>query len=265
MELASDCDIIETGIRGDATRIARAADPSRYDAVVAAGGDGTVNEVVNGLVGRDLPLGLVPLGTSNVLAHEIGIGSDVVRAAQSILAGRRRRIALAEADGHFCCLMVSAGYDARAIARVRPTLKRLLGEGAYYVAGAEELLAGSRRILEVELDGRRYEASSVIVANGRLYGGKYLCAPHADLAEPVLQTVLMQRRGRWNAARYGIALMRGRLHELPDVQTVPGTRIRILGPEGEPWQSDGDLIGRLPVTVSVVPDAIEVLVPGNAR
>jgi len=265
LELASDCDVVETGDRGEATRIARAADASRYDAVVAAGGDGTVNEVVNGLVGRDLPLGLIPLGTSNVLAHEIGIGANVVRAAQAILAGRRRRIALAEADGHFCCLMVSAGYDARAITRVRPALKRLFGEGAYYVAGLEELLAGSHTMLSVDVDGKRYEASSVIAANGRLYGGKYLCAPEADLAEPVLQTVLMQRRGRWNAARYGLALMRGRLHALPDVRTVPGTRIRILGPEGEPWQSDGDLIGRLPVTVGVVPDAIEILVPGGAR
>lgn len=253
--------VAETAARGDALRIAREADADAFDVVVAAGGDGTINEVVNGLAGRRLPLGIIPLGTSNVLAHEIGIGPGMARAVQTIVSGRRRPIALANADGHYCCLMVSAGYDARAITRVRPRLKRLLGEGAYYVAGFEEMLAGTRRLLQVEIDGRAYEAASVIVANGRLYGGKYLIAPQADIAEPVLHTILLRRPGRWNLTRYGIAVMRERLHLLPDVETVPGTTVRLTGPAGEPWQSDGDLIGEFPVTVSVEADAIEVMAP----
>lgn len=253
--------VAETAARGDATRIAADVEAGTFDAVIAAGGDGTINEVVNGLAGRGVPLGIVPLGTSNVLAHEIGVGDDPLRAARAILGGRRKAIALARANGRLCCLMVSAGYDARAIRRVRPALKKLFGEAAYYLAGLEEMLAGGRTMLTVEADGARCEASSVIVANGRLYGGKYLCAPDADLTAPDLQVVTMRRAGRWNALRYGLALMRGRLHELPDVQGVPATRIRILGPAGEPWQSDGDLLGTLPVTITVEPAAIEVLVP----
>ncbi len=253
--------VAETTARGDAVRLAREADPQAFDVVVAAGGDGTINEVVNGLAGRGVPLGLIPLGTANVLAHEVGIGPDPRRAAVIVLSGRRQPIALANANGHYCCLMASAGYDARAITRVRPALKRLSGEGAYYVAGVEEMLAGTKRLLTVEVDGQAYEAASVVVANGRLYGGRYLIAPEADIREPVLHTILLQRPGRWNITRYGIAVMRERLHLLPDVLTVKGTRVRLAAPAGEPWQSDGDLIGEFPVDITVEANAIELMVP----
>ena len=261
----ADCSltIAETAARGDAVRIAREADADKFDVVVAAGGDGTINEVVNGLAGGPLPLGLIPLGTANVLAHEIGIGPDPRRAAAVILAGRRQPIALIHAGGHYCCLMVSAGYDARAITRVRPRLKHLTGEGAYYMAGIEEMLAGTRRLLTVEVDGHAYEAASVVVANARLYGGRYLIAPGADIREPVLHTILLRRPGRWNVARYGIAVMRERLHLLPDVLTVTGTTVRLAAPAGEPWQSDGDLIGEFPVDIAIEANAIELLVPGE--
>jgi len=255
--------VVETTARGDAVRIAREADEDVFDIIVAAGGDGTINEVVNGLAGRRLPLGIIPLGTANVLAHEVGIGPDTARAAEVILTGRRRPIALANAGGHYCCLMASAGYDARAITRVRPALKRLLGEAAYYVAGFEEMLAGTRRLLAVEVDGTSYEAASVVVANGRLYGGRYLIAPEANITEPVLHTILLPRPGRWNITRYGIAVMRERLHLLQDVRIVKGTTVRLAAPAGEPWQSDGDLIGEFPVTVTVEADAIELMVPAG--
>ena len=251
----------ETGARGDAERFAREADEAAFDAVVAAGGDGTINEVVNGLAGRKLPLGVIPLGTSNVLAHEIGVESDITRAVRTILSGRRQPVAAANAGGRYCCLMVSAGSDARAITRVRPALKRLIGEGAYYVAGFQELLAGPRRKIAVEIDGKPYEAASVIVMNGRLYGGKFTCAPDADMREPLLYAVLLTRAGRWNVMRYGLALVANRLYRLGDVQVVPATRVRILAPAGEPCQSDGDLIGEAPLEISVEPAVVDMLFP----
>ena len=253
--------VAETAARGDAVRIAREADEAAFDAVVAAGGDGTINEVVNGLAGRALPLGVIPLGTSNVLAHEIGVGSDIARAVETILSGRRQPVAAAVAGGHYCCLMVSAGYDARAIKRVRPALKRLIGEAAYYVAGLEEVIAGPRRGIAVEIDGEPCEAASVIVMNGRLYGGKFVCAPDADICEPLLYAVLLTRTGRWNVMRYGLALVANRLHRLGDVRIVPATRVRILAPAGEPCQSDGDLIGKAPLDISVEANAVEILFP----
>ena len=255
--------VAETDARGDAERFAREADETAFDAVVAAGGDGTINEVVNGLAGRMLPLGVIPLGTSNVLAHEIGVGSDIARAVHAILSERRQPVAAANAGGHYCCLMVSAGSDARAIARVRPALKRLIGEGAYYIAGFQELLAAPRRMISVEIDGEPYEAASVIVMNGRLYGGKFTCAPDADMREPLLYAVLLTRAGRWNVMRYGLALIANRLYRLCDVLVIPATRVRILAPAGEPCQSDGDLIGEAPLDISVEPAVVEILFPAG--
>lgn len=255
--------IAETSARGDAVRLARDADEGAFDAVVAAGGDGTINETVNGLAGRKLPLGVIPLGTSNVLAHEIGVGPDIGRAVQTILTGRPTSIAAADAGGHLCCLMLSAGSDARAITRVRPGLKKLLGEGAYYIAGLEEIMAGPRRKLQVEIDGKPFEAATVVVANGRLYGGKYLCAPDADMRDPVLHVVLLTRSGRWNTIRYGAALIAGRLHRLHDVRIIPATNVRIAGPAGEPCQTDGDLIGEAPMDIAIRPNAIEILYPAD--
>lgn len=253
--------VAETAAPGDAVRIARGADESSFDAVVAAGGDGTINEVVNGLAGRALPLGVIPLGTANVLAHEIGVGSDIARAVETILSGRRQPVAAANAGGRYCCLMVSAGYDARAITRVRPALKRLIGQGAYYVAGFREWLAAPERMIVVEIDGKPCEAASVIVMNGRLYGGKFTCAPDADMREPLLYVVLLTRTGRWNVMRYGLALVTNRLHRLSDVRIVPATRVRILAPEGEPCQSDGDLIGKAPLDIAIQANAVEILFP----
>jgi YegS/Rv2252/BmrU family lipid kinase len=253
--------VAETKERGDAVKFAREADESAYDAVVAAGGDGTINESVNGLAGRSLPLGIIPLGTSNVLAHEIGVGSDIAHAVEAILHGRPQAVAAADAGGHLCCLMVSAGYDARAITRVRPFLKRLTGEGAYYIAGLGELLAGSARLFSVEADGERYRAAAVIAMNGRLYGGKFVCAPDADMRKPQLHVVLLNRTGRWNVLRYGMALVTNRLYRLADVRIVPALRLRILGPAGEPLQSDGDLIGETPIDITIRENAVEILYP----
>ncbi len=255
--------VAETAARGDAQGFAREADEAAFDAVVAAGGDGTINEVVNGLIGRALPLGVIPLGTSNVLAHEIGVGSNIARAVKTILTGRHQPVAAAVADGHYCCLMVSAGYDARAIKRVRPALKRLLGEGAYYLAGLKEVIAGPKHMLSVEVDGEAFESASVIVMNGRLYGGKFTCAPDADMREPLLHAVLLTRTGRWNVMRYGLALVTNRLYRLSDVQVIPATTVRILAPAGEPCQSDGDLIGEAPMDIRVEANAVEILFPAG--
>ncbi|MBE9555137.1 MAG: diacylglycerol kinase family lipid kinase, partial [Proteobacteria bacterium] len=200
---------------------------------------------------------------SNVLAHEIGVGSDIARAVETILTGRRQPVAAAVADGHYCCLMVSAGYDARTVTRVRPALKRLIGEGAYYLAGLEEAITGPKHMLSVEVDGKPCEAASVIVMNGRLYGGKFTCAPDADMREPLLYAVLLTRTGRWNVMRYGLALVTNRLYRLGDVQVIPATTIRIIAPTGEPCQSDGDLIGEAPMDIRVEENAVEILFPAD--
>ncbi len=120
-------------------------------------------------------------------------------------------------------------------------------------------------MLSVEVDGARHEAAGVIAANGRLYGGKFVCAPDADLRQPRLHAVLLTRSGRWNALRYGSALIANRLYRLADVTILPATTIRIVEPDGEPCQGDGDLIGTTPVDIAVEAAAIVILYPPEHR
>ncbi len=148
---------------------------------------------------------------------------------------------------------------------MRLGFKGVAGQAAYYLAGLEEVISGTRNMLSVEVDRKPYEVASVVVMNGRLYGGRFVCAPEANLREPVLYAVLMTRPGRINIVRYGLALIAGRLHRLPDVYVIPAREVRILAPAGEPCQSDGDLIGNTPIDVTIRQDALEILYPPDLR
>ena len=129
-------DLRQTKAAGDAARLARAIDPTATDLVVAAGGDGTINEVINGLVeggGASAPpaLAIVPLGTANVLAAEIGLGTSPRAIADAVLKGRTVSLSLGEANGRLFALMVGVGFDAQVVRHVDLALKRRIGKAAY--------------------------------------------------------------------------------------------------------------------------------------
>ncbi len=255
--------------RGDARRLAsEAAHAGCYDVVVAAGGDGTINEVANGLLAngaRPPALGLIPLGTANVLASEIGIGDRPDRAADALLKGRAQPITLGLADSadgrRWFMQMAGVGFDARVVAGVSPMLKRWLAKGAYALQMLYCWLRYRRDVYRVTIDGVPYEVGSAVVANGHYYGGTYVCAPGARLGDPTLEVCLFLRSGRLHALRYLFALSRGRLHLHPDFKIVRGREVLIEGPEGDPVQGDGDIIGHLPVKISAVPAALALTVP----
>lgn len=259
-----------TGRRGDAEEFARSADPAEVDAVVAAGGDGTINEVINGLAahakaGRPLPLGIVPMGTANVLAAELGLTMDAERIATAIASGRRTTIWPAQANGRVFSLMAGAGLDARVVERVDPRVKRLIGKGAYVAETLVQLATRPDHRYRVTLDdGEAQELASVIVAKGHFYGGRFICAPDARLTEPELHVCLFPRGGRLNALRYVWGVTAGRLARFPDYRVVTARRVRIEGPAGDGLfadavQGDGDVLARLPVEITLAGWRLPVL------
>lgn len=259
-----------TSAPGDAEAFARAAAGQGFERVVAAGGDGTVNEVVNGLAGQvqgQAPaLALLPLGTANVLAIEIGLDLTPEALAETILHGRPRPVSLGRvrgADGatRLFSLMAGIGADAHAVAGVNLTLKRVLGRGAYYVEMARQLLAFPFPGYRITVDGESHDAASVIVAKGRYYAGRYLIAPEAKLTEAAFQVCLFERGGSLAALRYANAMRRGRLAEQPGYRILTAHRVAIEGPAGDPVQADGDIVAALPVTIEVVPDALQLVMP----
>jgi YegS/Rv2252/BmrU family lipid kinase len=268
-------DIVETKAAGDARRLAGTCDASRYSVIAVAGGDGTINEVINGLAGRgdDAPaVGIVPLGTANVLAHELGLGFSAAAVARTMTAGRALLVQPGEAAngaGARCfSLMVGAGFDAKVVAGVSAPLKRRLGRAAYVWRSLVEARRYRPVRYDVEIDGVRHEASSVIVTRSRHYAGPYVVAPKAALGEPLLHVCLFERWGRSHTFRYGVALLLGRLPRMAGYRVVTGrsVRVSVLSDAGErreqPVQIDGDDALTLPVSIGLSAGAVRLLQPG---
>lgn len=235
---------------GHAAELARTA-PEGVEMVVAAGGDGTVNEVINGLEGRDLPLAVIPLGTANVIADELGLGRSARMIARVVAQGTAEPVYLGRANGRRFALMVGVGWDARSVAGVHPRLKRGFGQLAYIWSGLRTFVAWDRPRYTVEVDGERFDVASVIVAKGRRYAGGVVCAPQASLGEPDLRVCLFERGDRLHLLYYLAMALTGRLERARWMRLVTGRHVVIQGSEGEPVQADGDIIGALPVTIEV--------------
>lgn len=258
-----------TGGRGDAEAFARDVVPGSVDAVVAAGGDGTINEVINGLAvhaaaGTPVPLGIVPMGTANVLAGELGLPTDAEGVARILASGRTVAIHPAMANGRVFSMMAGVGLDARVVECVDARLKRRIGKGAYAVETLKQWILRPGGRYRVTLDGDKgdgitAEVASVIVAKGHFYGGRFVCAPDARLTEPTLQVCLFPRAGRWNALRYVWGVTAGRLTRFPDYRVVTAARVTIDGPPGDAVQGDGDVVARLPVEIALAGWTLPVL------
>lgn len=258
-----DVALQETTGPADATRIAR-DEASHYDVLAVAGGDGTLNEAANGLadvMDHAPALAVLPFGTANVLAHEIGLGIDEARITEAAAAGRPTEIYLGQANGRRFLLMAGVGFDAAVVAGVGTALKRRFGKGAYVWRMLVELCRYRFPAFTVTIDGTAYPCASAIVAKGHFYGGRFVCAPDVKLTDADFQVCLFLSAGRLAVLRYAIALGMGRLHKLGDVKLLRGRDIRIDGPVGAPVQGDGDIIAALPATLSIVPGPITVLYP----
>ncbi len=262
--------------RGDAEAFARAARGRRamgeqVDLVVAAGGDGTINEVVNGLAGGDLPLGIIALGTANVLAYEIGMprpqgwgGADVV--AEALLKGPERPVRLGAVNGRRFLMMASVGLDAEAVATVNRSEKRAFGGIAYAFAFLRRIWVGRRRRFRVTLDGQQSGTAvgGVIVARARHYGGPYLAFPEAGLEKPDFTVRLVDRTGVLSGILSMMALPLGLFSWQPGVRVQPATLVEVetYEPSGryDPVQADGDILTRLPLRVELA-ETIRIAAP----
>jgi diacylglycerol kinase (ATP) len=269
---ASGCEVAvqATAARGDAETIARAfgGSPRAHDLLVIAGGDGTINEAVNGLLSGGgegaSPLALLPLGTANVLANEIGLAVAPATVANTIARGGAVRAYVGVANGRCFTAMAGAGFDAHVVANVSLRLKRLFGKGAYVLESLRQLWRFPFPRYRVTVDGQTYDAASVIVAKGHFYGGRYVCAPEARLDQPEFHVCLFERGGRWNAMRYALALALGRLPRLADFCILRGRAVSIDGPAGDPVQGDGDIIAHLPVRIEIAPQPLRLIVPPDS-
>lgn len=252
---------------GTATEIAREHVSAGADLVLAAGGDGTINEVAEGLVHTQVPLGILPGGTANVLATEMGL-RGLVRTARRLDEFRPHRISV----GHVTCrggaisrhflLMVGVGLDADIVYHVSLPLKARTGKLSYWVAGWGML---GRRLaqFEVEVRGKRSTSSFALVSKVRNYGGDLEIAREVSLFDDSFEVILFEGTSALPYLKYLAGVMLNRLREMNGVTISRAECVTFSGPRDERIyvQVDGEFLGPLPAHVRVVPDALTMLVP----
>jgi YegS/Rv2252/BmrU family lipid kinase len=268
-------DRCETGQKGDAIRLARHAADAGYDVAIAVGGDGTINEVANGLMGTRTALGVIPSGTANVYAADVGIPiwsplrPQAVRAAAEIIhTGRRRRIDLGHvqfADGQQRCFFMwcGIGLDAAVTREVTTEHTRRLGMIAWVIAGilvAVNFMGTSGRVM---VDGRseRKRVLWAVISNGQLYGRLWRIAPAAKMDDGQLDLTVFEGYDVLSTIRHMAGLMLGQYARDPTVHQYRGCTIYIRTRTPLPVHVDAEPLGTTPVHVKVIPQALDVILP----
>ncbi|MEE9315729.1 MAG: diacylglycerol kinase family protein [bacterium] len=237
-----------------------------YDLIVVCGGDGTMNEVINGVVSShsSLPIGFVPCGTSNIYALSAGIPLDPIQACEIILKKYIKKIDLGKVgSGNFLRYFVSMagiGYEASVIKSLNPNLVRTLGGvPAHLVSGVGVLIKHQRIELSIKLDGSSCRGFEAIISNGSFYGVSSIIAPEADMADGYLDVIIFKKGRRRDVLRHVLGVLRGRHIYFKDVEYTKAKKIEINAPK-EVWiQVDGEIMGTLPQKFEICPQAIQVI------
>lgn len=256
--------VLFTQRKGDAEMLAREAISRRPSCIIAAGGDGTFNEVANGLAGTDIPMAILPLGTTNVLAREIGVPSDLEGAIETVLRKQPRPISLGRITlttppprSRFFILMAGIGYDALAVRGTIERLKKYSGQGAYILSGLKTLMRFEPAPLTFIVEGQSHEGYSGIIGNGAKYGGRFSVTPDARLTDPILYACIFKGHRRRDIVRYAVGILTGSHRKYKDIDYVRGTKITVIGHAH--IQLDGDYFGTTPAEIEVVPGALKLI------
>ncbi len=256
---------------GDARRLGAEAVREGFETVVAAGGDGTLNEVLNGIADADglsrVRLGVLPLGTVNVFAKELNLPQDFAGAWSAIQRGHDRLIdapwasyiAGGRAQRRYFAQLAGAGLDSRAVELVNWELKKRLGFLSYVVAGFQAL-AENLPPIEVSNGQETVHGQMVLIGNGRFYGGRFNMFPQADLEDGILEAVVYPRVNLISAARGGWGLLTNEFHSGGHTLQLRGPRLELKCAQPIPFQLDGENVAPLPVTFGVERRALRVIV-----
>jgi YegS/Rv2252/BmrU family lipid kinase len=261
------CEVYETTGEEDVAEIARSACKEGYDLIVAAGGDGTVAGVVNGLVHSAIPLGIVPVGTGNGLARALGIPLEVESAIE-LLAGENRVIQIdaLQVGEEFYILNVSAGISGKAMRKTEPEQKRRFGMLAYVRTILQEALGFRPRPFRLQVDGLNLHvrATEILVSNGALLKESPLPLGSPDsYSDGQFDVYIITARTALDYIKILWDLILKPVEDNPDLHNIvvkKNIRIESLGPP-QPVQADGESIGQTPVEIQVAVGAVRVIAP----
>lgn len=253
-----------TGAPGEAARIGRERAQS-FDVVFSCGGDGTLNEVLTGVVDRDVIVGVIPAGTANDLARAIGLPLDPSEAIAALTPGSSRSIDLLEIDGGeaWSAVAVGVGIDARTVRRAQDNGEEIIGRAAYVAAAAGELGEDILTRLQLEVDGEGWEGDALLVqvANCPNHGGGFEIAPGARIDDGLLDVVLIEAVSRTRALKLIPLIYAGEHLDLPEVRHWSATQVSITQPAEGPVIVDGELAERTSLDIRIAPGRLRLWIP----
>lgn len=282
-----------TGKKGDAELFSKEIfkdqsempDTQLLPLIIAAGGDGTYNEIINGIAYTGIPMAILPLGTTNVLARELDIPEVMEKALDIALGGKVQNVCLGkitlsphpplgkgwlkggkEGQGginqssvaaRYFLLMAGIGFDGEAVYGIKSRIKRYSGKGAYIWSGLKTFMLWNPDKLTFNIDGKLCEGYSAIICNAAKYAGHFKVAPDAKLNEPYFHAFIMHGRKRRDLIRYVSGIIRGNHLKFSDMTYLKAEKIEING--NACIQIDGDYFGKTPATIEIVPDALKLV------
>jgi diacylglycerol kinase (ATP) len=259
-----EVDLQTTRSRDHAGQLARELLFRPPDLLFICGGDGTINEVASQIPDPPFPIAIIPAGTANVIARELQLPLDPVRALQIGLKRTRRNIdlgILGPGSRRRFLFVAGIGFDAYVVSQVNEELKSKVGIAAYAIAIVGCLQSYSFPEFQVVAEGRTHTATSCLAANGRRYGGGLLFCPDADMCDGSFDILIMQGKRRLALARF---LLKAWL-QMPEknewVHRFRADALRIEGPTGVCVQADGEIVGGLPLEIKLARSAFPLVVP----
>ncbi|GAA0778666.1 diacylglycerol/lipid kinase family protein [Roseibium denhamense] len=241
------------------------SDPEfRVKTLVIAGGDGSINEALTGLQDHPEPprLAVIPFGTANVLALELGLPRNAQKIADMIVGEVTRPLHFGLANGRPFVLMVSSGFDAEVVHGVPLALKRKLKKLAYVITAVRLAFKRDTTDLDVAIDGKVHHAKMAVASNARHYGGPFVICP-GGATEAGLHMVILEKDDPFSAFLYGLALLSGRIERARGARVIPFQQATITSLRPAAAQVDGDPFGATPLTITAADTAIPILVPAS--
>ncbi|HVB34532.1 MAG TPA: diacylglycerol kinase family protein [Patescibacteria group bacterium] len=261
---------LDTSGPGQAVELAREAGSQGRGMVIACGGDGTINEIANGLAGSQVPMAVLPTGTANVLGKELGLSWKIPEALRQNLAGRLERIALGLArrespgarERYFVCVG-GAGVDGSMVHQVDPQLKDQTGELAYWLTGISHFFTYPFRAFPVMAGDQCFQAVQVIVGRTKYYAGPFRVTTGADLFSDRFEVAVFTSTNRFRYPLHMGEAWSERLQEQSDVHFIKTDRVRCDAPPGATVYAeiDGEPAGQLPIEFALAPGALTLVVP----
>lgn len=251
---------IETTGPGSAIGLAREAAAAGPKRLIVAGGDGTINEAINGMAGSGVELAILPMGTANVLAIELGLPANLDEACRIALSDQTAAIDLGLAGERYFALMAGFGFDALVIKNINPILKKSIRRAAFPIAGVVTYIKADLPLLTVKTPEREVEGYFVVAANSRYYGGRFGVTPEASMSDGLLDIFVLKKNSFAEMVNFWLQALASGTLDREQAEYLRVSEALVTCAEGAhvPVQTDGDVIGELPMRVSIAPAALKI-------